>query len=213
MEDVLVVVDGISAVSRGGDNTSTTTREQTLQDLHTDRALSDTGQQSRLFGVSDTGRGDLRQDVEVCSSAPNSTADGTHTNVGELLRVGPARSGLSLQVQERQVRLLDLCPVLNVGPEELRRRSPLLGALGPRHSGVLEGDGRRVLGGRVAERLDDFAVHRLDGGLLSGGDGGLRVDELPELVWSVSMCGKSESGLTNVGLDLVQVDRGLDLSA
>ena len=52
------------------------------------------------------------------------------TDVGELLTIGPARASLSLQVEEGQVRLLDLGPVLDVGSEELGRASPLLGSSG-----------------------------------------------------------------------------------
>lgn len=65
MENVLVVVDGSSRVSRGGHDTGTTTREETLEDFDTDGTLADTGEKGGLFGKSDTRGGDLSKDIEV----------------------------------------------------------------------------------------------------------------------------------------------------
>lgn len=75
--------------------------------------------------------------------------------------------------------LLNFSPVFNVGSQELGTRSSLLSALGTsdgRGFGVFDSRARRL-----AKRLDNFAVHGLDGRLLGGGDGRLRVDELPKL--------------------------------
>jgi hypothetical protein len=54
VEDVLVIIHGGSAVSRGGNDTSTSTRQQTLEDLNTDTALADTGEKCSFLSESDT---------------------------------------------------------------------------------------------------------------------------------------------------------------
>jgi hypothetical protein len=102
------------------------------------------------------------------------------TDVGELLAVSPAGAGLALEVEEGETLLVDLGTVLDVGSEELGRRSSLFGSLCTGDGGALEGcvgdgDGRGVM----TEGLDNLGVHGLDGGLLRGSDGGLRVDEVP----------------------------------
>lgn len=75
--------------------------------------------------------------------------------------------------------LLNLGPVFNVGPQELGTRSSLLRALG---TGDSRGFGVfKSRAGRLAKRLDNFAVHGLDGRLLGGSDGRLRVDKVPKL--------------------------------
>jgi len=113
----------------------------------------------------------------MCSAA------GEPTDVGKLLTVTPVGSGLSLQVQERKVSLLDLSSVLDVRSEELGRASSLLRSSGASNGSAFEfNGGRRVLVRGVTKRFDNLTVHRLDGSLLSWRDGGLRVDELPQFV-------------------------------
>jgi hypothetical protein len=67
VEDLLVVVDRGSAVSRCGDDADGSTRQETLENLDTDTAFSDTSKERSLLGESDTGCSDLGQDVEVYS--------------------------------------------------------------------------------------------------------------------------------------------------
>lgn len=111
--------------------------------------------------------------------------------------------------------LLNLGPVFNVGPQELGTRSSLLRALG---TGDSRGFGVfKSRAGRLAKRLDNFAIHGLDGRLLGGSDGRLRVDKVPKL-----FCFDCEQGvlekndgmlkLTNIGLDLFEVDGRLDFT-
>lgn len=69
MEDALVVVDSSAAVSRRGDDTCSTAREKTFENLDTDRAFTDTGEKGSLLGKGDTRRGNLCENVEVCVSA------------------------------------------------------------------------------------------------------------------------------------------------
>jgi hypothetical protein len=65
VEDLFVVVDRCSAVSRCCDDTDCSTRQETLEDLYTDTALSNTGKEGGFLGESDTRGSDLGQDVEV----------------------------------------------------------------------------------------------------------------------------------------------------
>lgn len=66
MEDILVIVDSRSAVSRSGDDTSTTPGQQPLQDLHPNRSFANTSEEGSLLGVGNSGGRDFRQDIKIC---------------------------------------------------------------------------------------------------------------------------------------------------
>jgi hypothetical protein len=73
--------------------------------------------------------------------------------------------------------LLDLGLVLDIWTQELGTGSSLFGTLG-------SGDTRELDSGSLgrsglSERFDDFSIHGLDGGFLSGCDERLRVDKFP----------------------------------
>lgn len=87
--DGLVVVYGGAAVATGSDHTGGTTCQKTLEDLYTNTALSNTGQESGLLGKGRSVCRNIRQHIKV--------------NVCEFLRVSPVCTCLALEVEEGQV--------------------------------------------------------------------------------------------------------------
>ena len=76
-------------VTRSGDNDSSSSSEETLDDLDTDRTFTDTSHESVLAFEGDSGSSNLLEDVEVERS--------------ELARVRPAVSDLPLEVEKKNL--------------------------------------------------------------------------------------------------------------
>lgn len=87
LEDASVVLDRRATATRSRDNDVSTSSEQTVEDLDTDRALSDTCEQRILVLDGRTGCGDRVQDVDV--------------DTGEVVALLPTGSNLTLEVQKR----------------------------------------------------------------------------------------------------------------
>jgi len=66
VEDVLVVIDSVPAVPGCGNNTCATSGQETLENLNTNTAFTDTGKKCSLLGEGDTRGGNLSQNVKVC---------------------------------------------------------------------------------------------------------------------------------------------------
>ena len=121
MEDVLVVVDGSSTIPRGGDDTCRSTRQQSFEDLDTNTAFANTGEKGCFLGEGHTRSRDLSENIEIysCQLDPwilllaDSQMLVSFCEYAQLVPVFP------LQMQEWQVRRLNLGPVLYVGPQEL----------------------------------------------------------------------------------------------
>lgn len=68
MIDALIVLHSLAAVARGCNDNMSTSRQQALQDLHTDGALADTSEESVLAFEGRSGGCDLLKNVEVDAS-------------------------------------------------------------------------------------------------------------------------------------------------
>ena len=141
LEDALVVLDRRPAVAGGGDDDVSAAGEETLQNLNTDGALPDTGEQRILVLERGTRCSDLVKDVEVHPS--------------EVAAVLPVRPNLTLEVQEGNPVRRDRRDSRNLRAKELRRR-----ATAARTS--VTSAGLRTL----AERTNDALVESLDATLL-----------------------------------------------
>lgn len=114
LEDSLVLLNGLPAVARSGDDNVSATGEETLKNLNTDRSLANTGKESVLVLERGTRSSDLVQDVKVDAS--------------EVARILPLTGRLPLQVEERDlVGRQRGGQRSHLGAKELRRRATASG--------------------------------------------------------------------------------------
>lgn len=107
LEDALVVLDCRAAVARSGDHNMSTTREQPLQDLYTDRTLADTSEKSILVLERRSGSSNLMEDVEIHAS--------------QVATVLPICADLALEMEKRNLVGADGGDIRNLRTKELRR--------------------------------------------------------------------------------------------
>ena len=141
LEDALVVLDRRPAVAGGGDDDVSAAGKKTFQNLNTNGALPDTGEQRVLVLERGTRRSDLVKDVEVHSS--------------EVAAVLPVRPNLTLEVQERNPVRRDRRDARDLRTKELRRRATAAG------TSVTSARLRAL-----AERTNDALVESLNATLL-----------------------------------------------